>query len=209
MPVPIIAGAEGEGDPPKDPPQDPPKDPPKEDDADDGGTSGEWDRDRARVTIERLRAREREQAAELKAGRDAQQRLKELEDRDLNERQRLERDRDEARARAERLESENRETRLRIEVERAARKLGAVDDEAVVALVDRGQLEVDADGRPTNAERVVKELLEKRPFLKGDPKQREPVPGGSKGGGNGSGGTKADVIQKTREELKQTGKYAL
>lgn len=212
--VPAIAGADPEDDGDDgddDKSNDPPKDPPKKKGASSQGDDDDEDFDKARAmeTIRKLRASEKERAAELKAGREAAAKLKELEDKDLGEKERLQKQLDEANARATKLEAQHREIRLHSEIERAARKLGAVDEEAVIALLDKGQLELDDDGKPTNAEKVVKDLLEKRSYLKSDGTKTkgEPIPNTPRGGGNGAGGS--ERVEKTKEELRGTGKYNL
>lgn len=60
-----------------------------------------------------------------------------------------------------------REMKIERAVERVASKLGAVDSEAVIKLIDKSALKVDKDGNVENAEEVVKALLEAKPFLKG------------------------------------------
>lgn len=68
------------------------------------------------------------------------------------------------------LESANttiRELKIERAVERVAGKLGAIDTEAVIKLIDKGALKIDKDGNVENAEEVVKALLEAKPFLKG------------------------------------------
>lgn len=60
-----------------------------------------------------------------------------------------------------------REMKIERAVERVAGKLGAVDTEAVIKLIDKGALKIDKDGNVENAEEVVKALLEAKPFLKG------------------------------------------
>jgi len=72
-----------------------------------------------------------------------------------------------------------RELKIERAVERVAGKLGAVDTEAVIKLLDKGQLKVDKDGNVENAEEVVKSLLEARPYLKGSSDNPTNIGGGS------------------------------
>lgn len=67
------------------------------------------------------------------------------------------------------LEAQLRETRLRLEVERAARRLGAVDEEAVWRLMDRGGVSWDAEGAPLNAGELVGRVVRERPYLLASP----------------------------------------
>lgn len=49
----------------------------------------------------------------------------------------------------------------------AATKNGALDSEAVLALINRGDIQVDKDGNVTGVEEAVKALLDSKPYLKG------------------------------------------
>lgn len=68
------------------------------------------------------------------------------------------------------------ETRLIIE--RCARRAGIVDEEAAFQLLDLGRLERDADGRPTNIEPLLADLVQRRPWLRSASQQTptEPTP---------------------------------
>lgn len=54
---------------------------------------------------------------------------------------------------------------VRYEIENRAAKLGIIDPEAASALLPRGSLEYDDDGTPTNAEKLLKELIKNKPYL--------------------------------------------
>jgi hypothetical protein len=74
--------------------------------------------------------------------------------------------------RGEELEKANdtvRSIRIQSAVERIAAKQGAVDTEAVYALIDKSKIKVDKDGtvEVDSVEEAVKSLLEAKPFLKG------------------------------------------
>jgi hypothetical protein len=71
------------------------------------------------------------------------------------------------------------EMRIERAVERVAVKLGAVDTEAVIKLLDKSALKFDKDGNVENAEEVVKALLEAKPFLKGSGGSPADIGGGS------------------------------
>lgn len=91
-----------------------------------------------------------------------------------------------------------RNMKARTKIERAAQKAGAVDAEAVYALLDHNAIEYDDDGMPTNADALVDELLEERPFLKGGTAGT----GGRKNEADqGARGNRGDG-QLTREDLK-------
>src|SRR5262249_26467445 len=55
--------------------------------------------------------------------------------------------------------SSAKETRVRIEVERAARKLDAVDEDVVFRLLDTSAIQFDKDGKPTNVAALVEQLV--------------------------------------------------
>lgn len=62
---------------------------------------------------------------------------------------------------------------VRYEIENQAAKLGIIDPEAAAALLPRSQLEYDDDGTPTNADKLLKDLIKNKPYLA--PKQQEPA----------------------------------
>lgn len=53
------------------------------------------------------------------------------------------------------------------EVATAATRLGIVDPDAAVRLIDASKLEYDENGKPKNAEAVLKELIAQKPYLVG------------------------------------------
>ncbi|MBC8140011.1 MAG: hypothetical protein H7Y38_01070 [Armatimonadetes bacterium] len=62
-----------------------------------------------------------------------------------------------------------RETYLRLDVERAARKLSIVDEDAAFRLMDTGAVKFDANGKPQNVEALLAELVKAKPYLAGEP----------------------------------------
>lgn len=58
-----------------------------------------------------------------------------------------------------------REQAVRYEVMLAAQGMGIVDLDAAVLLMDRGSLEFDESGKPTNVEPVLKKLVSAKPYL--------------------------------------------
>jgi len=54
---------------------------------------------------------------------------------------------------------------LEYEVKLHASRLGVVDPEAAYRLLDLKQIEFDEDGKPTNVEKAIKELVAKKPYL--------------------------------------------
>lgn len=57
---------------------------------------------------------------------------------------------------------------LEYEVKLSAAKLGIIDPEAAYKLLDLKQIEFDEDGKPTNVEKVIRELITKKPYLAGN-----------------------------------------
>jgi hypothetical protein len=78
-----------------------------------------------------------------------------------------EKERDEALKLAETTSSEAKETRLRAAIfaEAAKPDRKVVDPETAAQLLDRGSLELDDSGRPTNIAKAMDALLEAKPFL--------------------------------------------
>lgn len=84
------------------------------------------------------------------------------------------------------------------EVQLQAGKLGIRDPEVAATLI-RSQLDIGDDGKPTNAEELLKDLLKSKPYLKADEpvqQQQRPSPGATNPGRGAISGqvTKADVM---------------
>lgn len=62
---------------------------------------------------------------------------------------------------------------VRYEIERQAAKLGIIDPDAAAKLLDRSALEYDEDGTPHNAAKLLKKLIEDKPYLAPAPSQPE------------------------------------
>lgn len=96
---------------------------------------------------------------------------------------------------------------IRSAIEREAVAAGAVDPEAVYALLDKSTLEVGDDGQVKGAKAAVKALLDAKTYLK------KPEGGTTKGvppTGEGSNGNSKDFetrVAETRKELQRTGNY--
>ncbi len=67
-------------------------------------------------------------------------------------------------------ERERQEHYVEQAVARLSGKHAVVDLDAAVRLMDWSELQFDGDGRPTNAEDVLKALLKERPYLAGPPR---------------------------------------
>lgn len=182
--VPPLCGAEEppDEDPDTDPAPDPAVDPePDEDDPDPDPDEGEpFDKDRAMRTIERQREAEKKAREEA---RRAKARIKELEDAQLSEQEKVVRDRDEAKAEAQR--HKDRADRLTIDnaLKDAAIEAG-VDPKRLrraLRLIDRDGVAIDGDD-VTGAQEAIDDFLGEFPEFKatepepGEPK-REPAGG--------------------------------
>lgn len=140
----------------------------------------------------------RDEAAKHRTeARQAQERLKEIEDAEKSEAEKaieraneLERERDEAVTRAN-------DTLIRAAVVNEAAKQGAVDPDAALALLPKDAVTITDEGA-AGAEQAVKDLLEAKPYLLGD--QKKP-PAGSAGGG-----VREDTPTMTPEEARQLAK---
>lgn len=96
----------------------------------------------------------------------------------------LERERQRATAAEAALETERanlRNERLAIRIESAAQRLGFIDPEAAVRMLDRTGIEFDGEGNPKGLDKALRELLTAKPYLKG-------TPGGSANAGDGNRG---------------------
>lgn len=62
-------------------------------------------------------------------------------------------------------EEKVKETQLHLAVERAARKLNIIDEEAAVRLLDTKSVVYDKEGKPTNVEALLTELIKTKTYL--------------------------------------------
>jgi len=198
---PVVAG--GEDQPPND--------------GNDGDTQDDdFDKDRALRTIKRQRENEkalRDEARALKERLDALEADKrKREDAERSETEKLaaraeemSRAQSEAEAKAKAAEDRYRALLVDQEIERAAQKHGAVNPVAVTKLLDRDKLEYDEAGLPTNAERLVKKLLEDETYLvAGGQSGRPGVPSSPRSSGQP---TRSDQVKEAEDKLIQTRQY--
>lgn len=75
--------------------------------------------------------------------------------------EKLEKERDEARATAQ-------TTGVNMKIQQVANKLGAVDSEDILKLIDRGNISINDDGEITGVDEAVKALAENKPHLFGE-----------------------------------------
>lgn len=97
----------------------------------------------------------------------AQKKLKEIEEEELSEKERLEKRLDEREQELNDLQARYREHRLRNATERLARKVGFSDQAAedAYALVDLAGVTEDDDGQFAGLEKALKDLLKAKPYM--------------------------------------------
>lgn len=179
-----------------------------------------FDKERALATIRKLRENERATKAQLKEMDELRTKLQEFENAGKSEVERKDAEiaqvREKATAaeqRAAELEQRYQGALIRAAIEREAHKQGAVDAEAVYALVDRSALQIEDDGTVKGADKAVETLLKAKTYLVGT--------GGS---GSGSSGTRDipptqrsnvggsaradDLIAQKAQRLAASGRYA-
>lgn len=116
-----------------------------------------------------------------------------------------------AAAKAEAAERRAREVAVQAAVERSARKLNVVDEDAAYRLLDHEKIELDADGKPINVDALLQELVKAKPFLvapENGSSGKKGVPGSPKNDGS-DGKSREEIVKQTREEMAASGKYVL
>lgn len=189
--LPVISGGSDDPPPPAPPQADPP---PPEFRA--PQTQEEFDR----MIGPRLQ-RERDKFAgydDYKAAADELAALRQQNESDV---ERLQRERDEAVQQATAMSWTAAESSIRSAVTAAASSAGAVDVDAVYALIDKNAVTLDDAGRVTGAEAAVQQLLDVKPYLKGAAAPPPNFDSGARGDGAG-GNTAGGVQQLTRDDLK-------
>jgi len=100
-------------------------------------------------------------------------------------------------------EQERRDLRLRLEVEREARRMGIVDEDAAFRLLDTASIKFDDAGMPTGVDKALKALTEARAWLIQAP-SAPPVPATSPTNPPRPGGTpltRDDIRRMTPEQI--------
>lgn len=183
--LPVISGGDGPTDPPPDPtpPPAPTPDPAKTFTQDD---------------VNRIVAEQKRQLlADQPDLTELRRKAKAFDDLEAENQTELERERDaRARAEAERDAANERAntTAVRAAVVAAASRAGAVDADAVAALLPPGAVTLDDAGNVTGADDAVKALLDEKKYLAGTPAPQPdpdatpptPTPGGADGGPRGN-----------------------
>jgi hypothetical protein len=164
----------------------------------------------SREYVEQLR---REAADFRKRATTAENKVTEHERQQLSETERLTAEVTDWKAKATDLESKYQTALIRAAVDREAGKQGAIDPDAVFALMDRTELKLADDGSVAGAEKAVKALLASKPYLvkaedagAGNPPARtvptlpKPVSAPNK--------TRDDLIEEKAQKLRASGQYA-
>jgi hypothetical protein len=149
-------------------------------------------------------ALDREREARRQAERDMKElraKVKAFEEKDLPEAERKDNEIRELRATIERMESDRRDGQLREAVLSSATRLGYIDPEDGLHLLDRNAITYTDDGRPKNVDKLLTELLSAKPHLGGRPRQ-----GGAWGGSDG--GSNRPGTDMNREIRRAAGRSA-
>jgi lysyl-tRNA synthetase class II len=129
----------------------------------------------------------------------AEKRLKAIEEKDLPEAERAARRLAEMEQSNADLVSQLQQERTRSRVVSAAQRLGFADPEDAMSLIDTGDLEI-VDGYPKNTDKVLKDLLAKKPYLASSTARAT----GSAEGGVRGGGRTTDMNQLLRQAAGRT-----
>jgi DNA repair exonuclease SbcCD ATPase subunit len=178
------------------------------------GQGDDFDKDRALATIRKLRESEKAAKAQAKELEDLKARLREIDDKDKSEIEKQAARAQEATAKLTAAEQRAADLALQMAVERAARKLGFIDEDDAYRLIDRRAVETDDAGAPTNVDDLLKALARAKPHLVGD------ADGGTKNG-NGTAtravpntprpaartGSRDQAIQESQKELRANPRY--
>lgn len=168
-----------------------------------------FDADRAQRTIQSLRDEVKAAKAARTELEAAKARLKEIEDKDKSETEKLAAKATEASEKLTAAEQRAQSLAIRLAVERAARKLEFIDEDDAFRLIDHRAVEMDDNGDPTNVEALLKDLAKAKPHLVGQSangKATSSVPGTPKAAGP------LPANEQTRQEaerLRATGRYSV
>lgn len=182
------------------------KNEPVEQDSDDT-----FDKERALATIRKLREAERLGKLAAKERDEAKAKLQEQEDAKLGEQERATKRAEEAERKAAAAEERVKVLGLRSQVERAARKLNIVDEDAAYRLLDLSSVEYNGD-EPTNVEALLKELVKAKPYLVAAGSEEagsEKVHVAATPKANGAKPTTEQVIERTKEEMRRSSRYSM
>lgn len=127
--------------------------------------------------------REARKAVEAKL-KETQAALEALQTKDLPESERIKAENARLKESLEALKKAQQEQEVRFEVTRLAAKMGIVDTDVALLLLEKEEsVEYDKEGRPTNVEAALKSLVKEKPYL-----TRAVAAGADAGAGTRSGG---------------------
>ena len=140
------------------------------DEGDGGGTGGSGNKgDTNEPTAAQLKAdldAARAERDSIKADRDAlKTKQDEADAAKLSETERLKKEAADAKADADKAREAVKQNNLRLEIERGARKLNVVDEEAAYKMLDISQVTFDKDGKATNVDALLNQLVKDKPYL--------------------------------------------
>jgi hypothetical protein len=130
--------------------------------------------------------------------------LDEIEAASLSETERLSRELEAERASRTAAEQRATDALRRSSVVSAAQRAGAIDPDAVLALLPEGSVTVKDDGSVTGVDEAVSALLAAKPYLVGKPPT--PTPGGADGGPRAGGASTTGTF--SRSQLRDSVFYA-
>lgn len=191
-----LAPNEGAGTPPAGNPPTPPAGggtppaPPPTNDPQDVKSLPEWAQKaladtRKEAADHRVRAKDRDELAA---------KLKEREDAELSESDKAKKRVTELEAQLQTADGQRKQLALEREIEREARKLNIVDEEAALALLDKSRLEFEGD-KPKNVSALLADLVKSKPYLVQGAYTPPNSTNGSTGGG-GAGTLSLETIRK-------------
>lgn len=108
-----------------------------------------------------------EAAAYRRKVRELEAKLKQYEEAQLSEQEKLQRRLAELERQQAEWERQRQETVLRYETMLAAQRMGIVDPDAAWRLIDMNAIEFDEDGNPSNLDAVLRALVQERKWLAG------------------------------------------
>lgn len=113
----------------------------------------------------------RQTAGYRKTLRDTEAKLKQIEDAQLSDGEKAKKELDELRGYKSSTSEAVKSLNLQMAVERTARRLGVVDEEAAFALMDKSKIEYGEDGKPNGdtVQQSIESLLAAKPWLKPAP----------------------------------------
>lgn len=91
----------------------------------------------------------------------------------------------------------------RLEIERTARRMGIVDEDAAYRLLDNDRLQWDDAGRPRNVEALLRDLIAERPWLRmeGATASEASASPANPSGGGGRRLTREAIRRMTSDEI--------